>query len=111
MVEKIDFLEFMPRENYPTEVFETLRNFQLKKKLCLPREIREIIIEHLNELKLSIKKYHSKFEEENNWISNTFDQESLRKATSLSIGEEEQLIVLLCKKTTYTFLVRYLRRI
>jgi len=52
------------------------------------REIKKNIIEHLEGLKLLLKKYFSKPEKENNRISNPFDEEFLQKATSLSIEEK-----------------------
>jgi len=46
----------------------------------MSREIKKNIIEHLEGLKLSFKKYFSKLEKENNWISNTFNEEFFQKA-------------------------------
>lgn len=56
----------------------------------MSREIRKIIIEYLKGSKLSLENYSSEPEEENNWISNTFDQESFKKSTSLSIVEKKK---------------------
>lgn len=65
----------------------------------MSRKIKKNIIEHLEGLKLSFKKYFSKPEKENNWISNPFNEEFLQKATSLSIIEKENLIELSCDTT------------
>lgn len=59
----------------------------------MSREIRKIIIEYLKGSKLSLENYSSEPEEENNWIlvfDNTFDQESFKKSTSLSIVEKKK---------------------
>ena len=68
MVKKIDFWRVCIENNQP-EVFETLHNFLSENKLVMSREIKKNIIEHLEGLKLSFKKYFSKPDEEYNWIS------------------------------------------
>lgn len=98
MVKKIDFWRVCIENDQP-EVFETLHNFLYENKLVMSREIKKNIIEHLEGLKLSFKKYFSKPNEENNWISNPFNEEFFQKATSLSIVEKEKLIELSCDTT------------
>ena len=99
MVKKIDFWRVCIENNQP-EVFETLHNFLSENKLVMSREIKKNIIEHLEGLKLSFKKYFSKPDEEYNWISNPFNEEFFQKATSLSIVEKEKLIELSCEYVT-----------
>jgi len=87
----------MKHENDQPEIFETLHNFLSENKLVMSREIKENIADHLEGLKLSFKKYFSKPEEENNWISNHFNEEFFQKATSLSKVEKENLIEFSCE--------------
>jgi hypothetical protein len=93
MVKKLDFRRVCI-EDYQPEVFETLYNFLSENKLVMSREIKKNIIEHLEGLKLSFKKYFFKPEKENKWISNPFNGEFFQKATSLSIVEKDNLIEL-----------------